>query len=174
MTDAATASVTSARPAEDPYQTSTIQHAGYEYTFRFYKGFASRVVFNAPDGTQIPVYQQSGVFDCHDTGGPLADTTFSITGGPLQLDIEVEISDGPLGPPDYRGPIEGIQIGMKKRGGAPVPSNPRVKPRRGADEISRITVRERGKASGGVHALQDDDGGSVDVENTATTCPPDC
>lgn len=174
MIDAAAVPVTSGRPNEDPYATCTIQHDGYDYTFRFYKGFASRVVFNAPDGTQIPVYQQTGVFNCQDTHGPLPNTTLSVTGGPLALDVEVEIQDGPIVPPDYLGPIEEIQIGFKKRGGPPVPPNPRVIPRRGADEISRINVRERGKNNGGVHAFQSDDDGSVDVTNRAATCPPAC
>lgn len=173
MTDAATAPM-SARPSEDPYETRTIQHDGYDYTFRFYKGFASRVVFNAPDGTQIPVYTQSGVFNCQDTGGPLETSTLTVTGGPLELDVEVEILDSPIRPPEYRGPVADVQIGFKKRG-TPVPPNPHVKPVRGADQISRINVKSRGNGGGGgVHAMQSDPGGSLDVKNAAQTCPPTC
>ncbi len=173
MTDAA-AVPAPARAIEDPYQTSTVQHNGYDYTFRFYKGFAKRVVFNAPDGAQIEVYKQSGTFNCQDTGGPLPQSTLSISGGPQNLDIEVEIEDGPIGPPDYLGPIERLGIGFKKAG-TPVARSPRVKPVRGAGQISRISVRERGNVGkGGVHALQSDDDGSVDVENKAVTCPPTC
>ena len=166
-----------ARPNDDTYETCTIQHAGSTYTFRFYKGFASRVVFNAPDGTQIPVYQQSGVFKC-EPAGPDPDSTISIKGGPLDLDIEVQISDGPIGPPDYVGPIAGIQIGMKKRG-TPVSPPQRVTPIRGADQISRINVKNRGNGGGGgggggVYAQQLDDGGWLDVTNTAQCCPPHC
>jgi len=164
-----------ARSNEDPYQTCTIQHDGYTYTFRFYKGFASQVVFNAPDGTQIPVYQQSGIFMCQ-PAGPDPDSTITIKGGPLELDIEVQINDGPIGPPDYLGPIERIQIGMKKRGTAVSPPQ-RVRPIRGADQISRINVKNRGNGGGGgggVHAHQGDDGGSLDVTNTAQCCPPHC
>lgn len=160
-----------ARQNDDSYATCTIQHNGYAYTFRFYKGFASRVVFNAPDGTQIPVYQQSGIFKCAPTG-PDPESTISIKGGPLELDIEVQINDGPIGPPDYLGPIAGIQIGMKRRG-TPVGPTARVRPLRGADQISRINVNDRGNG-GGVHAHQGDDGGSVDVTNTAQCCPPHC
>ena len=174
MTDAITAPVNPARPAEDPYQTCTVRHDGYDYTFRFYKGFASRVVFNAPDGTQIPVYRQSGTFNCQDTGGPVARSTLAVTGGPLALDVEVEILDDPIGPPDYRGPISDLRIGFKRRG-TPVTPNPHVKPIRGGDQISRISVTDRRHGGGGgVHALQSDPGGSVEVENTANTCPPIC
>lgn len=174
MSDSTTTLASAGRPNEDPYATCTIQHDGYDYTFRFYKGFASRVVFNAPDGTQVPVYQQSGVFKC-EPAGPDPDSTISIKGGPLELDIEVEINDGPIGPPDYLGPIAGIQIGMKKRG-TPVSPPQRVKPIRGADQISRINVKNRGNGGGGggVHAMQGDDGGNLDVTNTAQCCPPHC
>ncbi len=173
MIDAAAVPATSARPNEDPYATCTIQHDGYDYTFRFYKGFASRVVFNAPDGTQIPVYQQTGVFNCQNTGGPVPNTTFSVSGGPQGLNVEVEIMDGPIGPPDYLGALAGFQLGFKK-GGAPVTPNPRVRPIRGADQISRINTNPRGNGNGGVHALQSDPDGSVDVTNTAQCCPPHC
>jgi hypothetical protein len=137
------------------------------------------VVFNAPDGTRIPVYQQSGTFNCQDTGGPLPNTTISVTGGPLALDVEVEVLDGPIGPPNYQGALLGLQLGFKKGGGSPVPPNPRVKPVRGADQISRINPKPRGNGGGGaggggVHAHQSDPGGSVEVENTADTCPPHC
>jgi hypothetical protein len=173
MTEAA-APETTARAKEDPYETRTITHDGHDYTFRFYKGFASRVVFNAPDGTQIPVYQQSGTFDCQDTGGPLENSTLTVTGGPLALDVEVEILDSPIRPPEYRGPVADVQIGFKKRG-TPVPPNPHVKPLRGADQISRINVKNRGNGGGGgVQALQSDPGGSLDLENAAQTCPPTC
>lgn len=172
MSDAVAAPT--ARPNEDPYETCTIRHDGHDYTFRFYKGFASRVVFNAPDGTQIPVYQQSGIFNCQDTGGPLETSTLTVTGGPLGLDVEVEILDSPIRAPEYRGPVADVKIGFKKRG-TPVPPNPHVKPLRGADQISRINVTDRGNGDrGGVQAFQVDGGGSVEVDNTANTCPPIC
>jgi hypothetical protein len=158
-------------PAGD-YETRTIHHDGYDYTFSFYKGFASRVTYTPAGGDPIEVYQQEGVFNCRHTGGPVANSFLSISGGPDTFDIQVDIADGPLTPPDFRGPIEGFQLGLKRRG-TPVQPKPRVKPVRGADQISRITVRERGAAgSGGVMAFQDGD--SVDVENAAQTCPPTC
>jgi hypothetical protein len=163
-----------ARPNEDPYQTSTIQHDGYEYTFRFYKGSPAAWCSMPRTETRIPVYQQSGIFNCQDTDGPLETSTLTVTGGPLGLDVEVEILDGPIRPPEYRGPVTALQLGFKKRG-TPVTPNPRVKPIRGGDQISRISVTDRGNGGrGGVQALQSDPGGSVEVDNTADTCPPIC
>lgn len=172
MSDAVTVPSTQSS-GEGPYATRTITHAGYDYTFSFYKGFASRVQYT-PAGTDQPieVYQQEGVFDCKDTGGPLTDTTLTITGGPLKLDVELEINDGPLGK-DYLGPIAALEIGLKRRGSAVIPPK-RVKPLKGGDQISRIIVRERGNGNGGVHAFQDDDDGTIVVTNKAATCPPAC
>lgn len=173
MSDAVTVPPTQSAASEGPYATRTITYAGHDYTFSFYKGFASRVQYTPPGTDQpINVYQQQGVFDCQDTGGPLTDSTLSITGGPLNLDVELEINDGPLGK-DYLGPIEALEIGLKRRGSAINPPK-RVKPLKGADQISRLVVRERGNGNGGVHAFQDDDGGTVVVTNKAATCPPAC
>ena len=176
MSDAVTVPPAQSADSDGPYATRTITYGGYDYTFSFYKGFASRVQYT-PAGTDQPieVYRQNGTFNCQDTGGPVADSTLTITGGPLNLDVELEINDGPLSPPDFLGPIAGIQIGLKRRGSPVAPGN-RVKPRKGGDQISRIVVRERGNGNGngGVHAFQDDDGGTVDVDNTASCCPPTC
>lgn len=174
MSDAAvTPTAQNPAPASD-YETRTISHAGYEYTFRFYKGFASNVTYTPAGGEPIEVYRQEGVFNCQHTGGPVANSTFSVRGGPHGLDVEVEIEDGPLTPPDYRGPIDSIQLGLKRRG-TPIPPKQRVKPIRGADQISRLNVRERVKfGEGGVMAFQDDDQGEVIVRNTAQCCPPTC
>lgn len=176
-------------PASDegPYATRTITFQGYDYTFTFYMGFASLVTFTPPGSSEaIVVYKQQGVFDCHDTGGPLPTSTLSVNGGPFNLDVEVEIEDGPLTPPEFRGPIESIQIGFKGASQAkaaasatatakPVPGNKRVKPCRGAHQIARLSVKERVKmGEGGVIAFQDDDGGTLIVNNKAATCPPDC
>ena len=178
MSDAVMTPAKKAPVQEEPYQTSKITYEGYEYTFSFYKGFASEVTFTPPGALPIVVYQQTGVFNCHDTNGPLPVSTLSINGGPLGLDIEVEIEDGPLGPPTFRGPIEAIQLGLKRAGtrsAAAAPGHRRVKPCKGADQIARITVKERVKLdTGGVFAFQEDEGGTVIVKNTASTCPPDC
>jgi hypothetical protein len=172
MSDAISALPSDAATTEHRYATRTIHHAGFDYTFRFYMGFASRVTFTPAGGEPIEVYKQDGVFDCKDTDGPLAESTLTVRGGPLDWDVEVEIEDGPLGPPDYRGPIERIQLGLKRRG-TPAQGKPRVKPLRGADQISRIQVQERMKVDGGVYAFQGDDG-VLEVENDAKTCPPNC
>lgn len=177
MSDAVIIPAKKAPVQEEPYQTSTITYAGHEYTFSFYKGFASEVTFTPPGAEPILVYRQSGVFNCQDTNGPLPVTTLSINGGPLKFDVELEIEDGPLLPPDYRGPIEAIQIGLKRAGGASAAAagHRRVKPCKGGDQIARIHVKERVKLdTGGVFAFQDDDGGTVIVRNTAETCPPHC
>ena len=171
MSDTTTAPSSQTAPADSDYETRTIQYAGHDYTFSFYKGFASRVTFTPAGAEPIEVYRQSGVFNCQHTGGPLANSTLSITGGPQQYDVEVEINDGPITPPDYRGPIDSIQLGLKRRG-TPVQPKPRVRPIKGADQISRINVQERATEQGGVHAFQGDD--RVDVENHAETCPPNC
>ena len=175
MTDAVTAPPTQSAGSEGPYAVRTISYGGHDYTFTFYKGFASQVQYT-PAGTDQPieVYKQEGVFDCKDTGGPLADSTFTIVGGPLSLDIQLEINDGPLGK-DYLGPIAALEIGVKRRGSAVIPPN-RVKPLKGGEQISRILVRERGNGNGngGVQAFQDDDGGTIIVTNKAATCPPAC
>jgi hypothetical protein len=174
MSDAVTVPPTPSAASEGPYAVRTISYGGYDYTFTFYKGFASRVQYTPAGGSQpIDVYQQEGVFDCNDTGGPLPDSTFTIVGGPLNLDIQLDIDDGPLGK-DYLGPIAALEIGVKRRGSAVIPPK-RVRPLKGADQISRIVVRERGNGNGGgVHAFQDDDGGTVIVTNKAVTCPPTC
>lgn len=173
MSDAAvTPTAQTSAPAGD-YATRTIHHDGYDYTFSFYKGFASRVTYTPAGGEPIEVYRQEGVFNCRHTGGPVANSVLSVTGGPDAFDVEVEIEDGPLTPPDFRGPIESIQLGLKRRG-TPMPRKPRVKPIRGADQISRISVRERAKlAEGGVLAFQEERG-VVEVDNTASCCPPTC
>ena len=175
MSDAVTVPPAQSAASEGRYATRTITYAGQEYTFSFYKGFASRVEFTPPGSSQpIEVYQQTGVFDCKDTGGPLADTTFTVTCPAQSLDVVLDIEDGPLSPPDYLGPIASIEIGLKRRSGTPAPPNPRVRPAKGADRISRLVVQERGKPNGGVHAFQTDDDGTIVVTNKAATCPPAC
>jgi len=173
MTDTAAVPVTS-RPTEERYATRTISYAGHEYTFSVYKGFASLVEFTPPGTDQpIEVYRQNGVFNCQDTGGPLPNSTLTITGGPLELDVELAIDDTPAKPGEL-GPIDTIEVGLKRRG-TPVTPAPRVRPIRGGDQVSRILVRERPQnGKGGVKAFQTDGGGTVVVTNTATTCPPDC
>lgn len=175
MSDAVTVPPEQSRASEGPYAVRTISYGGHDYTFSFYKGFASLVQYT-PAGTDQPieVYKQEGIFDCKDTGGPLSESTLTIVGGPLNLDVQLDIDDGPFGP-DFLGPIAGLEIGLKRRGSAVIPPK-RVKPLKGGEQISRILVRERGNGNGngGVHAFQDDDGGTVRVENTASCCPPTC
>ena len=175
MSDAVTLPAARTPATEDPYATETFQYAGHEYTFSVYKGFASQVTFTPPGADTIIVYTQSGVFDCHDTDGPLPTSFMTINGGPLDFNIELEIKDGPLLPPNYRGPIESITIGLKKAGTTAAADHRRVKACKGGHQISRIHVKERVKlGEGGVFAFQNDDGGVVVVTNKAATCPPDC
>ncbi len=157
------------------YITRSHDFGGSTYSWTFYEGFAGKIWFNPPgNGDPVLVYQQEGTY--HVPGGkdPDTQTTVTITGGPLGLEIELDVDDGPVDPVTKRGPIESFTVDFKRRS-TPVPNPPRrVKPVKGADQIEKITVKERAKASGGGVFASQGSGGGTTVENNGSTCPPFC
>ncbi|HEX8431118.1 MAG TPA: hypothetical protein VF625_07515 [Longimicrobium sp.] len=173
------------RPAADaatsgPYETRTINHGGQDYTFSFYKGFVSRLLFTPPGSTPIEVYNQgSDVFQCHDTGGPLPVSTVAIACEPMSLAVELEVDDGPVRPPKYRGCIRQFEVYLQRPGADYASPHKKVKVAKGGRYVQRIAVQEDGTEvasgrNGGVYAMQEGDVGTVTVENHAKTCPPIC
>lgn len=153
------------------YAQRTITVDGQPMTFTFYMGFASRVTHTPSGGEEILVYQQEGVFRVPGGGAPQANSKMWITGGPDELDVELEIDDSPIGPPDYLGPIEGFNVVTKRNGGGG--GQGRVRAAKGGNQVAGIRVRVRGE-SGGVFPHMPGDGGGTDVSNTPLTCPPHC
>jgi hypothetical protein len=155
------------------YAQRTIQVEGRDLTFTFYMGFVSRLTHTPRGGKEVLVYQQEGVFKVPGGVAPEPRTKLWITGGPDELDVELEVNDGPIGPPDFQGPIQGFQVVTRRAGGEGASSNPRVRPGKGAAQVASIRVEERGR--GGVFPhMPPGDGGTTDVTNTAQTCPPHC
>jgi hypothetical protein len=161
----------SQRIPPEGYAQRTIQVDGVAMTFTFYMGFASRVSYTPKGGAEIVVYEQEGVFHVPGGGGPLAQSTMWITGGPDELDVELEVNDGPRNPPEYRGPIESFQVTTRRGGGGG--SNPRVRPVKGGNSVSSVQVQLRGE-SDSVRPHMPADGGTTDVKNDSATCPPHC
>ena len=161
----------SLREVPEGYAQRTITVDGQPMTFTFYMGFASRVTHRPNGGSEIVVYEQEGVFHVPGGGSPEARTKMWISGGPDSLDVELEIDDGPMLPPSYRGPIQDFQVVTRKNGGGG--QSARVRAVRGADKVASIHVTTRG-GDGGVFPHMPGGGGSTDVTNAATTCPPTC
>ena len=166
MSDAATSG---------PYETVTIKHDEHAYTFSFYKGFVRSFEFTPPGGTPISVYRQGdAIFHCADTEGPLPVSTISIGCSSLGIEVELEVNDGPLRPPTYRGCIDKIEVFLQRSGAELGSQHEKVKVAKGARNVQRLVVLEDGSIDDGVEALQASDGGTVTVQNHATTCPPTC
>lgn len=162
------------------YRTVTAEYDGHTYTFTFYEGFVSELNLR-PRGSRetIQVYKQQGVFKVPGGGAPEARTTLTIQGGPDDLDIELDVNDAPNGSPSYTGPIDGFNVRTRKNGPPFEPSERRVTPSRGANQVASIYVRMKGAAAAGAagRGRMFDGGGSgddVDVSNSAETCPPNC
>jgi len=153
------------------YIRKTIPVDGVDMSFTFYEGFASSVSYTPRGGRPIPVYQQEGVFHVPGGGAPASQCTMWITGGPDNLNVELEINDGPRTPPDYKGPIESFEVVTRPNGGGA--SNPRVRPIKGGNQVAAIHVQMKGE-SGGVRPHMPEGGGSTTVTNDSKTCPPIC
>ena len=156
----------------DGYAQRTIQVNGIDMTFTFYMGFASRVSYTPKGGSEILVYQQEGTFRVPGGGGPAAQSTMWITGGPDSLDVVLEINDGPRNPPEYKGTIEDFHVTTKKAGGGGQ-GNDKVRVLKGDKQVTKIDVQPRG-SSGSVRPHMPEDGGTTGVTNHAATCPPVC
>jgi|GEM_PF-4487640 hypothetical protein len=179
MSDSSTVPPAANAATTGPYETRTINHGGHDYTFSFYKGFVSRLHFTPPGGTPIEVYNQgSDIFQCHDTGGPLPVSTVSIGCETMSLAVELEVNDGPVKPPTYRGCIRQFEVYLQRPGTDFTSPHKKVKVAKGGKFVQRIVVQEDGTRvngnGGGVYAMQEGDVGTVTVENHAQTCPPDC
>lgn len=159
------------------YRTITFEFRGSTYTYRFYEGFVGKIWFHPPagQGPDVLVYQQEGIYFVPGGKPPATRTTVTVTGGPLALDIELDVDDGPVDPVTKKGPIESITVDFKRKG-SPFPAPPgRVRAVKGADQIERLVVKERVKVGkGGVFGHQGGSGGGTSVENNAATCPFTC
>ena len=159
------------------YETKTIEYDGHEYTFGFYKGFVSRVVFKPAGGKEIVVYNQNGeVYHVpQEKGQPLrgpdARSTLSVSGGPHNYDIEVEVDDSPQHPEKFTGPVKRVDLGLQPPGRRYEASHPNANARRGHEHVSRITVHTD---RGGVHGMQGGGGDEVTFDNNSIVCPPFC
>lgn len=163
------------------YKTVTAEHDGHTYTFTFYEGFVSELNLRPKGGTEtLQVYKQQDCFHVPGGGAPDAQTTLTIQGGPDDLDIELDVDDAPNDNPKYTGPVAGFNVRTRKGGTPYQPTEQRVKPTRGANQVASITVRmnDGGGAAGAAGSARMFDGGGsgddVTVKNTAQTCPPFC
>jgi hypothetical protein len=161
----------SQRAVPDGYTQRTIQVNGVSMTFTFYMGFASRVSYTPQGAAEILVYQQAGTFHVPGGVGPAAESKMWITGGPDDLDVELEIDDTPRPAPNYNGPIESFDVTTKRGGGSA--TNPRVKPVKGQHHVTNIQVQLKGDTAS-VRTHMPTDGGTTTVVNTAQCCPPTC
>jgi hypothetical protein len=161
----------SQHPVPEGYAQSTIEVNGVPMTFTYYLGFASRVSYTPQGGTEIPVYQQKDTFHVPGGGGPAATCKLWITGGPDELDVELEIDDSPRPGPKFEGPIESFDVTTKRGGGAA--SNPRVRPIKGGHQVAAVRVQLRADGAS-VRPHMPESGGTTTVTNTPITCPPFC
>ncbi|HYW08074.1 MAG TPA: hypothetical protein VE913_14020, partial [Longimicrobium sp.] len=100
----------------------------------------------------------------------------------MSLAVELEVNDGPVGPPNYRGCIRKFEVYLQRPGTDYTSPNKKVKVAKGGRYVQGIVVQEDGshgngngnRNGGGVYAMQEGDVGTVTVENHAQTCPPDC
>lgn len=159
------------REVPEGYAQRTITVGGVPMTFTFYLGFASRVTHTPSGGEEILVYQQEGVFQVPGGGGPAESCKMWITGGPDDLDVELEIDDSPRVAPDFRGPIEGFNVVTRRNGGGG--GQGRVRAQKGGNKVASIRIKVRGEG-GGVFPHMPGDGGDTGVNNDAVTCPPTC
>jgi hypothetical protein len=172
-------SFTEAIMSDDGYTTTKWTSGGQDFTCVFYQGFVSSITYTPPGGTPQRVWTQEGIYMCPGgpTGpGPDTECTFTITVGANEP-IVLKVDDSPRPPPGYKGPVGGFAVGLQRPGPAPyVPTQARVVPESGADQVASITVRENGSGvkSGGVFANEDPDEGTVGVENDPHTCPFTC
>ncbi|CAA9298886.1 MAG: hypothetical protein AVDCRST_MAG68-233 [uncultured Gemmatimonadetes bacterium] len=173
MADLTMAPRTAALP--EGYVTRTIQVDGVSMSFTFYMGFASRVTYTPKNGDPILVYQQEGTYYVPNRQAPDAVSTLSIQGGPDGLDVEIEIDDQPLNPPNYRGPVGKIEVKTRKQVPEPRGNGKHYKVLRGANQVEAVNVvPQEQMESGGVYAYQSTDGGTTTATNHAATCPPTC
>ena len=157
------------------YTTRTVDVEGVPMTFTFYMGFASRVTYTPKNGEPILVYQQEGTYYVPNRQAPDAVSTLTIQGGPDGLDVEIEIDDKPIGPPNYRGPVGKIEVKTKKQVPTPKGNGKYYKVLKGANQVEAVNVVTQDQVeSGGVQAYQAPDGGTTTATNTAHTCPPYC
>lgn len=162
-------------PQSEGYTTRTIEVEGVPMLFTFYMGFASRVTYTPKNGEPILVYQQEGTYYVPNRQAPDAVSTLTIQGGLDGLDVEIEIDDQPIEPPNYRGPVGKIEVKTRKQVPEPRGNGQHYKVLRGANQIEAVNVVLQDQLErGGVHAYQAPDGGCTTVENKAATCPPNC
>ena len=147
------------------YRTVPFVFDGATYYFTFYEGFVSKIWFHPPAGSKAGdqlVFEQEGIFFVPGGKPPETRSTVTVTGGPLGLDIELDVDDGPIDPVTKKGPIERFTVDFKRKGPPFPPPGGRVKPVKGSDQIEKLTVKERVKV-GGVFGQQTGSGGGTTV-----------
>lgn len=164
------------------YLTVAYPYQGTVYNFTFYEGFVGRITLRPQGGPPVEVFKQQGVYHVPqptsgELRGPDERSTVTIAGGPSNLNVELEVDDGPM--VDFKGPIKKIKVRTRKERG---PANgqgrgPSVRILQGEDQVESVSVEMkpgRGVSRGGVEAFQDGGGDEVVVENDSKTCPPHC
>jgi hypothetical protein len=164
------------------YITVAYPYQGTVYNFTFYEGFVGRILLRPQGGAQEEVYKQQGVYhvpqpSSGEVRGPDERSTVKIAGGPSNLDIELEVGNGPM--VDFKGPINKIRVRARRERGAASGQGqgPSVRVLHGEEQVDSLSVEMkpgRGVSRGGVEAFQTSGGDEVTVENEAVTCPPAC
>ena len=168
------------------YITVPFPYQGTVYNFTFYEGFVGRIVLRPQGGPPVEVYKQEGVYHVPqpksgEMRGPDERSTITVKGGPSELDIALEIDNGPV--VDFKGPIKKVKLrARKEKGRDPAAAHkhgPWVRVLHGEDQVEAIALEMkegRGVSRGGVQAFQTGGGGGddIDIENDSKTCPPHC